>query len=196
MPETMMSRLDKMKNTIVFLSCIAVWCALFCSGIIVGTKAYRDQLSGSTGEITNVFWLVWCWVVVFVNYGVSNLIMLCCIASVIGGLTHQTHREHVPRLLSRGLFVYLVFASSTIILDTSSLADFSRDKYIRMALWMSLFAYTVGFKPELFEKMMAKSASRVEDAIERSGQTTETTTTQTAVVHTEEVKTDKPTGGA
>jgi hypothetical protein len=70
-----------------------------------------------------------------------------------------------------------------------------------MAIVLSLFAYTVGYQPQLFEKMMAKSSRQVEDAIDNgvAGQTTHTTTTQAqaTVTHTEEVvkPEEKPTGG-
>jgi hypothetical protein len=98
------------------------------------------------------------------------------------------------------LFVYLIFVSGTIVLDTTSMADVTRDKYIRMAIVLSLFAYTVGYQPGLFEKMMAKSTNNVEQAIDNgtAGHTTETTTTQTrataTVTHTEETvkPEDKP----
>ena len=101
---------------------IGIWFALFVAGTFIGTKPYRETLAGQADvgqKLQALFVVLFC-------YTATNVALLCCIASVLGGIfrrmrERQRQRLLVPSLLVlllslilQGFVVYLVIVSGVI----------------------------------------------------------------------------------
>lgn len=159
-----MKRPMSFTRTVLFLVCIFAWIALYCSGIIIGTRYYRQQLDPTTGT-EDVYFLFYCWAMVFLNYSMSNIALLCCLAAVIGGMT-QSNPDNLVALVAKGLFVYLITAAGSLVTAGTQLIDMTQSQYISIATTSSLGAFIVGYFPDVFNKMLFKARDNVTDSID------------------------------
>lgn len=148
-------------RTVLFLCCIIIWVGLYCSGIIVGTAFYRSQFDPVNGS--NDFWfLVFCVIVVFLNYSMSNIAILCCLASLIGGLASLANDVCLVGLLAKGLFVYLLVVSCNLVVGGNDLTSISQSQYIKLATMSSLFSFVIGYFPRRFDKLVSIAGDKVD----------------------------------
>lgn len=157
---------DSTSEVLAGLIAICVWFTLFVAGFSFPTKAYRHILMGDAGigeKLPAFFVVVFC-------FTPTNAAMLCCVASVLGGIfrrmrARQRQRLVAPSLLVlllslvfQGFVVYLVMASG--ILSFGGLGHFfdnpTRDQYIRLAATCSLISLMIGYSPGLFNSLMGR----------------------------------------
>ncbi len=146
-------------KTCLFILAIFAWMVLYCSGIIIGTSYYRAQLDPVTGA-DDIYWLVYCWSMVFFNYSMSNLVMLCCLASLIGGWSHK-NPDNAVALMAKGLFVYLVVISGTLVIGGGNPAEIDQTQYVKWATMASLTSFLIGYFPDLFTGLIGKARNKV-----------------------------------
>lgn len=151
-------------RTVLFLIVIFGWIALFCSGINIGTKYYRQQLDPVTGT-DDVYFLLYSWTMMFINYSMSNIAILCCLSAVIGGMTHE-NPDNLVQLLAKGLFVYLLTLAGLLIAVGNQVVDMPQSQYVSVAASSSMVAFVVGYFPEVFNKMLFKARDNVTDSID------------------------------
>lgn len=151
-------------RTMLFLICIFGWIALFCSGINIGTKYYRQQLDPVTGT-DNLYFLVYSWMMMYLNYSMSNIALLCCLSAVIGGMTHE-NPDNLVQLVAKGLFVYLLTLAGLLIAVGNQVVDMPQSQYVSVAASSSMVAFVVGYFPEVFNKMLFKARDKVADDID------------------------------
>lgn len=151
-------------RTVLFLIFIFGWIALFCSGINIGTKYYRQQLDPVTGT-DDVYFLFYSWAMMFFNYSMSNIAILCCLSAVIGGLTHE-NPDNLVQLLAKGLFVYLLTLAGLLIAVGNQVVDMPQSQYVSVAASSSMVAFVVGYFPEVFNKMLFKARDKVTDDLD------------------------------
>lgn len=146
-------------KTCVFILAIFAWMVLYCSGIIIGTSYYRAQLDPVTGA-TDIYWIMYCWFMVFFNYSMSNLVMLCCLSSLIGGWAHKDP-DNAVALMAKGLFVYLVVISGTLVIGSGDPTSIDQSQYVKWATMASLTSFLIGYFPDLFAGMLGKARGKV-----------------------------------
>ena len=157
---------DSKAEVLAGLVSIGIWFALFVAGTFIGTKPYRETLAGQADvgqKLQALFVVLFC-------YTATNVALLCCIASVLGGIfrrmrERQRQRLLVPSLLVlllslilQGFVVYLVIVSGVIsfagwdhFLDAPT-----QDQYLRLAATCSLISLVIGYSPGLFNSLMGR----------------------------------------
>lgn len=164
-------------KTCVFILAIFAWMVLYCSGIIIGTAYYRAQLDPVTGA-DNIYWIMYCWFMVFFNYSMSNLVMLCCLSALIGGWAHKDP-DNAVALMAKGLFVYLVVISGTLVIGSGDPTNIDQSQYVKWATMASLTSFLIGYFPDLFAGMLGKARGKVV-VLDNTNPDTPPTTTVTA----------------
>jgi hypothetical protein len=157
---------DSKAEVFAGLIAMCIWFALFVAGTFIGTKPYRETLAGQADvgqKLQALFITLFC-------YTATNIAMLCCIASVLGGIfrrmrERQRQRLLVPSLLVlllslilQGFVVYLVIASGVISFGgwDHFLDNPSQDQYLRLAATCSLISLVIGYSPGLFNSLMGR----------------------------------------
>jgi len=157
---------DSRAEVIAGLICFCAWFVLFVAGTFIASKPYRDTLAGEA-SFADKFGAS---IIVLFCYTATNAAMLCCIASVLGGLfrrmrERQRQRVLVPSLIVllcslvfQGFVVYLVIVSGVIsfggwdhFLDAPT-----QEQYIRLAATASLISVVIGYSPGLFNSLMGR----------------------------------------
>lgn len=161
------------------LMAMCLWFGLFVAGTFIGTKNDRQTLAGeaSAGEKAQAL------LVVLFCYTPTNAAMLCCIASVLGGIFRRMRSRQRQRLLCpslsvlllsllfQGFVVYLVMASG--ILSFGGWDHFfehpNRDQYLRLAATSSLISLMIGYSPGLFNSLMGRLETWAQQGIAHRG---------------------------
>lgn len=157
---------DSKSEVYAGLIAIGLWFALFAAGSFIGTQLHRATLAGEAGLGEKLQALI----VVLFCYTATNVAMLCCVASVLGGIFRRMRSRQRQRLLSpsllvlllslvlQGFVVYLVMGSG--ILSFGGWEHFfdnpSRDQYLRLASTCSLISLMIGYSPGLFNSLMGR----------------------------------------
>jgi hypothetical protein len=136
---------------------IFLWLALYTGGIVVGTGKYRDNINNSN-EVLNI---VISYSMVFLFYTLSNVAILCCLASMIGGICRGSNS--LLALAANGLFIYLILISGLLLLGTSPFDNLSQAQYTRLAGTSSLFAFVCGYNPGMLGKLVNKIEEMVKE---------------------------------
>jgi uncharacterized membrane protein len=145
---------------------ICLWFALFVAGTFIGTPPYREILTGEA-EVGDK---LWAFIVVLFCYTATNAALLCCLASVLGGIFRrmrnpQREQKNTPSLfvllfslVLQGFVVYLVMVAGVIsfggwehFLDAPT-----REQYMRLAATSSLISLMIGYSPSLFNNLIRK----------------------------------------
>jgi hypothetical protein len=149
------------------------WLALFSGGLIIGTEPYRKALGNPDLQLA-FFDLLRHWSIVFTCYTLTNVALLCCFASLLGACGRRAKLEvyeeaeesavgnqYVASLI-RGFFIYLVLLSGVLILFDQPFSAPSQQQYLRLAGFVSLLSFLVGYNPHLFARLLARIAELVE----------------------------------
>ncbi|HEV8543278.1 MAG TPA: hypothetical protein VGR78_12860 [Verrucomicrobiae bacterium] len=140
------------------------WILLFTGGALIGSEPYRKALSDS--QVLPVATILRYSFIVLTTYTVTNVAMLCCISSMLGGIyrgsTRADEAMSVPgvigiRLLPyliQGFVIFLLLISGLFLLGEDPFANLSANKYIRMAGTASLFSFLAGYKPRIFYRWL------------------------------------------
>jgi hypothetical protein len=139
---------------------ILAWLFLYTGGIVLGTTPYREVINQGTAT---PLVLVKSWLTVILFYTLSNVAMLCCLSSIIGGICSGSEDISITNLAANGLFIYLVLISGLLLLGTSPFDNPAQAQYTRLAGTSSLFSFMIGYNP----KMLSKLISKLEDLTEK-----------------------------
>jgi hypothetical protein len=166
MPSPTQQTADSKGEVFAGLITICVWFTLYVAGTFIGTKPYRDTLAGEAGLGEKLQALV----AVLFCYTATNIAILCCTASVLGGIFRRMRERQRQRLLSpslivlllslilQGFVVYLVMVSGVI--SFGSWAHFldapTQEQYMRLAATSSLISLMIGYSPGLFNSLMGR----------------------------------------
>ena len=152
---------------ILSLFMLLAWIVIFTAGLLINSQPFRETIASegySIMEILNA------WFVVIFCYTPINLIFLCMIAGMLGSLARiailhpdPKTKEEIPEdksnpLLSgifRGLFVYLLIVSGTLVINESPFTMPTQVQYARLAGVMSLTSFIMSYNPTTFLKFLA-----------------------------------------
>jgi hypothetical protein len=145
---------------------LTAWILLFTAGSLIASEPYRKQLSGSDPLDFPV--MLRYGVIVFSCYTVTNVAMLCCLSSLLGGLYRGSTRVEpgtvspsvvgvrlLPYLI-QGFVIFLLIVSGLFLLGDDPFANLTQSKYIRLAGSASLFSFIAGYKPRVFYKWLQR----------------------------------------
>ncbi len=108
-------------------------------------------------------------------YTATNIAMLCCTASILGGILRRIREQRRGRtpiqittmLLSmclQGIIVYLVMISGIISFAgwNPFIDSPDQNQYMRLAGTSSLISIMIGYSPGLFNSLLGKLEDRIE----------------------------------
>jgi hypothetical protein len=164
-----------LKDLIIGVLVLLVWAVLFLAGIVVDSTPFRSSLS-----LHHDFWqTLFVWFAAFTCYTVTNILLLSCLASVLGEIGRATRLKMAGAkeplyssthpyvgAVTRGFFLYLVVTSGVIVIVDSPLTTPSQQQYIRLAGLISLLSFTMSFSPQVFAHIFDRIASRLEGKAE------------------------------
>lgn len=163
-----------------------VWLLIFTLGLAVPSQPFRDRLLalGTTaGANLGLFGIVQDVVTVALVYTPTNLMLLCCVSSLVGCLARlattraQAEARRAPATAEKprvaeepiaadlapaisavtwGFFIYLVVLSGTIVITGEPFKATSPESYLRVAGTTSLFAFAVGWRPEILTTLVRR----------------------------------------
>lgn len=137
------------------LAIIFSWLVLYTGGIVIGTSGYREVINNSNDLLV----IIGSYLMILFFYTLSNVAILCCLASMIGGICRGSNS--LLALAANGLFIYLILISGLLLLGTSPFDNLSQAQYTRLAGTSSLFAFVCGYNPG----MLSKLVSRIEEMV-------------------------------
>jgi hypothetical protein len=146
---------------------LAAWILLYSAGSLISSEPYRNQLTGA--EPLEFSILLRSSLIVFSCYTVTNVAMLCCICSMLGGLYRGATRNgaelaggssvveiRVLPYLIQGFVIFLLIVSGLFLLGDDPFSNLTQSKYIRLAGSASLFSFVAGYKPRVFYKWLQR----------------------------------------
>ncbi len=148
------------------VSGLAAWILLYSAGALISSEPYRKELSGS--EALEFPSLLQYGLIVFSCYTVTNVAMLCCISSMLGGLYRGATKAEaglappgpvgirVLPYLIQGFVIFLLLVSGLFLLGDDPFSNLTQSKYIRLAGSASLFSFVAGYKPRVFYKWLQR----------------------------------------
>lgn len=144
---------------------LVLWILLFTVGALVASEPYRKKLGGEAP-------LPWSMVIVYslvvlASYTVTNVAILCCISSVLGGLYRGSTKGgdgymettigiRVLPYLIQGLVIFLLLVSGLFLLGEEPFNNLGPNKYIRLAGTSSLLSFLAGYKPRIFYRWLER----------------------------------------
>lgn len=155
---------------------VFAWIGLLAIGIVVSSKIYRDALTDPTKlslgrELQD-------WIMICVSYTVTNVALLCCLASYLGALGRRAkiggnEEADQPQMIRnvylcamlRGFFTYLALLSGVVLVGDKMFVDTTPGDYIHLAGLASLFSFLIGHDAHLFLKMTSKLQNMAETRV-------------------------------
>jgi hypothetical protein len=167
------------KDVVAIVADLLAWGFLFAAGLIIDSTPYRTTL-GSTAY-TPFLDKLRCWFVVITTYTLPNVALLACLASILGAAGHRLKvgllEEEVPEghtshpyagAVIGGFFVYLVALSGILILVEKPWANPSPEQYARLAGFISLLSFLMGYSPRMLSRFLARVAEMIEGLAKRN----------------------------
>jgi len=161
------------REVLISVSSLGAWLLLFTAGLIIPSSPYREQLANPAHAMT-VLQIFGNWFVVVTCYTLTNVALLCCTASLLGAAGRRARLERVDEhqedgisnpyvsAMIRGFFVFLVLLSGVLILLEKPFDAPSQEQYLRLAGFVSLLSFLVGYNPHLFARLLKRIADLVE----------------------------------
>jgi hypothetical protein len=168
------------KDVVAIVAALLAWGLLFAAGLIIDSTPYRTTL-GSTAY-TPFLDKLRCWFVVITTYTLPNVALLACLASILGAAGHRLKvglleeevptKDHTSHLCAGavigGFFVYLVALSGILILVEKPWANPSAEQYARLAGFISLLSFLMGYSPRMLSRFLARVAEMIEGLARRN----------------------------
>ncbi|MFO0914368.1 MAG: hypothetical protein U0795_15515 [Pirellulales bacterium] len=151
---------------------LTAWFLLFAGGMLINTRPYQQNLDGDAGVPATIQ----AWVVVCSFWTMTNVGLLSCVTSIIGGLGQRLHfatrmpsqdfaTEFVkPKdlvvfyasALMRGFVVYTLAISGLLVFSADSWKSIDQASYIRLAALASVIGLYGGYDVEFFDGMFRR----------------------------------------
>jgi hypothetical protein len=168
------------QEMITAVSALILWLFLFTGGLIIGTEPYRVAL-GDAKISLDFASLIRSWFIVVTCYTLTNVALLCCLSSLLGAFGRRAKlvmqdeddrpcgvgNPYVSAMI-RGFFIYLVLLSGVLILLEQPFSNASAEQYLRLAGFISLLSFMVGYNPHLFSRLLARIGELVEGRSQNS----------------------------
>jgi uncharacterized protein YneF (UPF0154 family) len=171
--DTDVARLSRASQLELFFGVLALlaWLSFFAAGIFVSTKGFRDALLGgpnlSARDALRALLVTLC------CYTVTNIFFLACISSCLGCMAHrwqtntgawrstnhgdaQVRTIYAAAILRGFLFYVLVISGILIVANETTITDTTQPQYVRLAGFVSVVGFIVGFNPQLLYRFLAK----------------------------------------
>jgi hypothetical protein len=171
------------REIVACLLVLLLWTVLLTLGLTIGTPPFmatlQNPMAHSFGNVLGSAWIV------VTCHTVPNMAMLCCLSAFLGvvasravGRADRTGPTPPERMgiyvaaITRGFFVFLVIASGALLLSDQTFTNLTPERYIRLAGLASLFSFSVGYNPRIFERLCKRidemAAGRADaDAVRR-----------------------------
>lgn len=140
----------------------------------VATASATVRSVGSAAEV-GLAQLLKAWFVVLFSFLPLNLAWLCVASSTLGALGNyvnlsddrplglsQDSTNPVISAILRGFFIYLFMMSGLLVLDDAPFSSPTPARYIRLAGFLSLFAFVVSYHPRLFSSLILSAFQRIQ----------------------------------
>lgn len=139
-----------MVDKIIGIFVIILWLCLYTGGIVFGTQSYRQLIN----QESDLLLIIKSGIIIFLFYTLSNIAILCCLASIIGGICKG--RNDFLILATNGIFIYLLLISGLLLFGTNPFETLNQSQYIRLAGTTSLFSFLVGYNPKILSSIISK----------------------------------------
>ena len=162
------------------VSALLAWAVLFAAGVIIDSSPYRNTLA-STAPAPFLH-KVLCWFAVITTFTLTNVALLSCLASVLGAAGHRlkvglsedtevrkdnsTH-PYAAAVIG-GFFVYLTIVSGILVLVEKPYGSPSPEQYARLAGFISLLSFLMGYNPRMLSRFLARVAEMIDGLARRS----------------------------
>ena len=111
------------------LLAVAAWVLIYLTGIVVSAAPYVRAVNGGIS-----WWVIpWYALVIVLSHSLSNIAILCCLSTVIGGACSPKHNEAPQVLIAKGLFVYLTMIAGVLVVETTPFENVTQSSYVRIA---------------------------------------------------------------
>ncbi|MCI0513090.1 hypothetical protein L0128_07765 [candidate division KSB1 bacterium] len=158
-------------NCILGTVSIISWLLLFVPGLLIASKPYRDAIEAGVFSFSNFG-------MVLVTYTITNVALLCCLASIVGAATRvlvsikegenggglpkarQGNTETIVAIfagLLRGFLIYLFFLAGVYLSTNTPFSATTPEQYARMAGTVSVMSFLVNYEPTFLKSFIAKA---------------------------------------
>lgn len=152
---------------------VTAWLFVFICGILIDSAPYRAVITGQANEPG----IIKSWFFVIFSFTPSNLLILSLLAGMIGAVSRKSKlhtdvdgQKDLPSDTSspimsgffRGLFIYLLILSGTLILDNSILTNPTQDQFATLAGIISLFCFLISYDPSRFRTLLDRGIKKME----------------------------------
>jgi hypothetical protein len=144
---------------------ILLWLSVFLVGTLVNSGPYRARFASLGGSLNAI---VGDGLIVGVTYTLTNIGILCILASLLGALAAEANLgvdgekpgeqdTTAPRAsaILRGFLVYLALIAGVLMFGDTP-AEPTQTQYVRLAGVTSLLGFTVNYRPGLFARLFAR----------------------------------------
>jgi hypothetical protein len=148
----------------ILAAAIVLWMAVFLAGTLIDSSPFRTHFAAFEGGLGGT---VLAGAVVGVTYTLTNVGILCLLASLLGCLGSSAglgtdaessaldETEPLCSAILRGFLVYLAVIAGVLMVGDSPAAP-TQEKYVRLAGFISLVGFAVNYRPELFAGLLAR----------------------------------------
>ncbi len=168
--------LDKLRfrEIVIVASALIGWGIVFTAGFVINSGPLRDALG--SGTTLSVLQKLKYWFVVLTTFTLTNVAILCCLASLLGAVGRRlrlgfSRQESDARddaanpytaAVVAGFFVYLVAISGILVLVEQPFSALSPERYVRLAGLISLLSFLVGYSPRMLSQFLGRVAEIIE----------------------------------
>lgn len=148
-----------------------LWLIVFAIGFSVPTAPHLEVLDAKHLPDTSFLAAMKTIAIVIVCSTPTNPGILACLAALLGGVSSWIHVDGsapnandcsapLPRIflapMLRGFFMYLTLLGGLLLLTTQAITNATRDQYVQLAGTVSVFAFMIGYDPNVFRKLMGR----------------------------------------
>lgn len=160
------------------------WLIVFAVGFSVPTAPHLETLDATHLADTSAQTVLKSIVIVIFCSTPTNPGILACLAALLGGISSWIHVDgtapsendrsaSLQRIcfapMLRGFFMYLSLLAGLLLLTTQAITHATQDQYVQLAGTVSVFAFMIGYDPNVFRKLMGRVNGW---AVQREEQTT------------------------
>lgn len=159
-----------------------LWVLLFLAGMCIDSAPYRQRLAAP--DALPLGQLLGSGAIAFLTYTLTNVPILCVLASLLGAIGRMAileagddgnGRDRSNPLLSatlRGFFVYILLLASVLVVVESAFTALSPEQYVRLAGFSSVVGFMVSYNPEAFSRLLRRAAGLLDSKMEASANET------------------------
>jgi hypothetical protein len=155
-------------------SLIGVWTVVFVTGCFVNTFPVQDRIQDADYRAGDYFQFVYDWFLMIFFWTWSNLVFICCLASIVGEYGRAATSTNGVKVnyraaIIRGFFVYLLMLTGQLVVSGSfeapagvgqpardNLVSLDTAHFFRLTAFASLVSFMIGYNPQLFSLLISK----------------------------------------